>query len=1092
MVDGHFDPYRAWLAIPDGERPPDHYVLLGLPVFEADQGRIKKAFFQRQELVHRYEVGSYEDDAQRLLRELSAAFRCLSCREDKQQYDQRLQEDIRQQATIAEGQAASVTRSDASSPRSVGPRLVCRVAASRSQPSAGMTEGGDSASEIRVSPMARFTTWVLQAWQLERKTAEFAGGAWKDRRLVFLACPACAVAVLLAGWIVGQAVFGSRSRLPEHPPVAVGSGGFVQAPQGEAKLDSAVPPHPESQQDSPVGSVSDLPPTDEATAAGPFQESPLSGPPKPWDGTVGSVTEMPAEGATAILGQTPAGARVQWHGVPLRVLVFPSPLPGVQNAKTLCIQVGSFGPAGIEPAFEAIATVPPGFSRSLASLRSACDGVEMPDEVLVSGEVAAESGISVWSSSGERIPVVRMSKLQRRELPATAVRGREFPPSDLTAGLPPSDVLADLLRTVGQEVTFVAEFKAAARRSLGAGILVQCRVPSLDRHVLVQWPPTVSPADLGRALSSGLPMQVSATVTARFASPLLSSSKGELLVLDGADLRRSGDAATPQASAGAEAPGSPETSSSPGTSGISESSPAIKVISPPHDARPPSRELQPVMLLAGHGEPVSILAWAADGLSLASGGEDSWVTVWTVTENNASPANLTADLAGTRRLAWLWDGDCLAVLSPSNQTRILDARGSLAEPVAAGFFSAVRSGFVIATGTEMLICDRRPPPFVGTSFSVFGEIRRVPSTSIWRREVIIYLPSPVAADCETGAVASVESDAQAPQQLTLVIRKNPVPGQFPAAGDVISRLPLATPAQGLSWRWDPDKRVSRLAARLADSILVWRFQGELGQVDAPSCLAVEAPCLSESPPSNGPAVSDRSSESRWSDVETQRVAWSPCGRYLAVASSSGLLRWAVDVPDECLRFHDDVACVPLAFGPGGSQLATTVGDGSIRLYDTATGAEVTTLASCGPAVVSLAWHPSGVRLAVGYEDGSIGIWECGHEGASAPQASSELRRTRKITNKKGVFLQLEQFARRREWEKLRVALDAVRKLGVNSSDLKVLAQSRQQLARGAEETYGEALRATSAQEKRRLLEQVLRIDPSSDAARRAANLLKQP
>ncbi len=200
----------------------------------------------------------------------------------------------------------------------------------------------------------------------------------------------------------------------------------------------------------------------------------------------------------------------------------------------------------------------------------------------------------------------------------------------------------------------------------------------------------------------------------------------------------------------------------------------------------------------------------------------------------------------------------------------------------------------------------------------------------------------------------------------------------------------------------------------------------------------------------------------------------------------------MDVPDECLRFHDDVACVPLAFGPGGSQLATTVGDGSIRLYDTATGAEVTTLASCGPAVVSLAWHPSGVRLAVGYEDGSIGIWECGHEGASAPQASSELRRTRKITNKKGVFLQLEQFARRREWEKLRVALDAVRKLGVNSSELKVLAQSRQQLARGAEETYGEALRATSAQEKRRLLEQVLRIDPSSDAARRAANLLKQP
>ena len=38
-----FDPYPVWLAIPPEEQPPDHYHLLGLPLFEADPDTIEHA-----------------------------------------------------------------------------------------------------------------------------------------------------------------------------------------------------------------------------------------------------------------------------------------------------------------------------------------------------------------------------------------------------------------------------------------------------------------------------------------------------------------------------------------------------------------------------------------------------------------------------------------------------------------------------------------------------------------------------------------------------------------------------------------------------------------------------------------------------------------------------------------------------------------------------------------------------------------------------------------------------------------------------------------------------------------------------------------
>ena len=42
-MPGAFDPYHEWLGIPPEEQPPNHYRLLGIPLFEPDPQVIRHA-----------------------------------------------------------------------------------------------------------------------------------------------------------------------------------------------------------------------------------------------------------------------------------------------------------------------------------------------------------------------------------------------------------------------------------------------------------------------------------------------------------------------------------------------------------------------------------------------------------------------------------------------------------------------------------------------------------------------------------------------------------------------------------------------------------------------------------------------------------------------------------------------------------------------------------------------------------------------------------------------------------------------------------------------------------------------------------------
>lgn len=82
-----FDPYRRWLGIPSGDRPPNHYVLLGLTLYEDDADAIANAADRQMAYVRTHQIGPHVTATQQLLNELAAARLCLLNPAQKARYD---------------------------------------------------------------------------------------------------------------------------------------------------------------------------------------------------------------------------------------------------------------------------------------------------------------------------------------------------------------------------------------------------------------------------------------------------------------------------------------------------------------------------------------------------------------------------------------------------------------------------------------------------------------------------------------------------------------------------------------------------------------------------------------------------------------------------------------------------------------------------------------------------------------------------------------------------------------------------------------------------------------------------------------------
>ncbi|HEY8504011.1 MAG TPA: WD40 repeat domain-containing protein, partial [Gemmataceae bacterium] len=143
-------------------------------------------------------------------------------------------------------------------------------------------------------------------------------------------------------------------------------------------------------------------------------------------------------------------------------------------------------------------------------------------------------------------------------------------------------------------------------------------------------------------------------------------------------------------------------------------------------------------------------------------------------------------------------------------------------------------------------------------------------------------------------------------------------------------------------------------------------------------------------------------------VEPGPVVWAayaPGGRQLAISFESGgdfvLLdgetlaekqRVAAVVPDDARILLLDVVnsqygrVHTLAFSPDGKWLATGGGDGSVRVWETATGQAVRRLGGHEAEVSTVAFAPDGRALLSSAEDGQAYVWDLRPPGGVAPAA----------------------------------------------------------------------------------------------------------
>lgn len=439
-----------------------------------------------------------------------------------------------------------------------------------------------------------------------------------------------------------------------------------------------------------------------------------------------------------------------------------------------------------------------------------------------------------------------------------------------------------------------------------------------------------------------------------------------------------------------------------------------------------------LVALAGHQGEVNAVAWSPDGTRVASGADDGSARIWdTATglqlrdflghDADYGKRGLTTDgcdaglLLGYRDhakvvdVSWSPDGTRLASAADDGAVRLWDPATGDPLGVVAGPGHSPESVAWSPDGTALAICGNSSAVVADAATGavrarlgsdgdcIDGGIGRLawspdgtriatvffgPELRIWDATTSEELATLV----DNGDFAPESRVAWSPEGTRLVTGSAYAVRIWEAGpgADCADEGPLECYGDFVSLAWSPDS--SRLAAAQKLGLLrIWdgATGAELGGLIGREGSAVRA--VAWSPDGSrlatsgwrGTRIWDATNGQELSRVgrfDSEQLAWSPGGDRLALASGCNVLVLEPTTGDGLARCDGHRHLVEsVAWSPDGTRLASSSIDGTARIWDAATGAELLVLAIRTHPATPICWSPDGTRLAISGDTGFVRV-----------------------------------------------------------------------------------------------------------------------